>query len=80
MAITEANEIYTWGSGVVGATGHAGEDDIVTPTKLDVLKQVYDETGALVFEAACGDHSLMIVQHNKDDKPADGKPAAETAA
>jgi len=66
MAITEENDIYTWGFGESCATGHIGTEDITRPKKLDVLKKAYGKTGSTnchVLGAAGGaQHSLMIVE------------------
>ena len=66
MAITEENDIYTWGFGESCATGHLGSQDITRPKKLNVLKKAYGQTGSTschVLGAAGGaQHSLMIVK------------------
>lgn len=67
MAITEKNEIYTWGFGEEGAPGHAGISDILKPKKLDVLRK-YRTSDAkkksyhVLDAAAGGQHSLMIIK------------------
>mmetsp|Transcript_20510 Transcript_20510/g.50315 ORF Transcript_20510/g.50315 Transcript_20510/m.50315 type:complete len:85 (-) Transcript_20510:306-560(-) len=65
MTNTMDHDIYTWESGVFGATGHptaADDEDITRPEKLDVLKEKYGKTGSTnchVLEAASsGQHSL----------------------
>ncbi|CAJ1969562.1 unnamed protein product [Cylindrotheca closterium] len=69
MAITEENDVYTWGFGETCATGHlASAEDIKRPKKLDVLRQALKRGGAKsknchVLEGTGGaQHSLMILE------------------
>lgn len=65
MAITRENDIYTWGFGESGATGHKGDNDILRPKKLDVLRK-YKNKGPSqchVLNVSGGaQHSLAVIE------------------
>jgi alpha-tubulin suppressor-like RCC1 family protein len=65
MAITEENDVYTWGFVESGATGHILENDITRPKKLNVLKKVYGKRGStnchVLSASGGGQHSLMVI-------------------
>eukprot|EP00980_Cylindrotheca_fusiformis_P013094 scaffold3281_cov129-Cylindrotheca_fusiformis.AAC.13 len=66
MAISEDNDVYTWGFDESGATGHNIGKDILRPKKLDVLKKGYGKRGStnchVLSAAGGGQHSLMIIE------------------
>jgi alpha-tubulin suppressor-like RCC1 family protein len=67
MAISEDNEVYTWGFAESGATGHILENDVVRPKQLDVLKKKYGKRGGptnchVLSASGGGCHSLMVIE------------------
>eukprot|EP00980_Cylindrotheca_fusiformis_P014745 scaffold4009_cov124-Cylindrotheca_fusiformis.AAC.25 len=66
MAISEENDVYTWGFDESGATGHNIGKDILRPKKLDVLEKGYGKRGStnchVLNAAGGGQHSLMIIE------------------
>jgi alpha-tubulin suppressor-like RCC1 family protein len=62
LVITKENEVYSWGYGDTGPTGHATEDDedIIVPTKLDLST---DGQPVLTYQiAAGGQHTLLVTK------------------
>jgi regulator of chromosome condensation len=66
LALTTENELYTWGFGTTGITGHktVGDEDICVPTKLDLKEHLGHN--ALVFQiSGGGQHTLVVSKRYK---------------
>jgi Regulator of chromosome condensation (RCC1) repeat len=70
MAVTMNKDVYTWGFGSQGQTGHKGSNDVVCPRKLD-LAEIDKEgcaTAVQVHQAAGGaQHSALLVTRTVSD-------------
>jgi regulator of chromosome condensation len=66
LALSTENEVYTWGFGTTGPTGHktVGDEDIFVPTKLDLKKHLGHN--ALGFQiSGGGQHTLVVSKRYK---------------
>jgi alpha-tubulin suppressor-like RCC1 family protein len=64
MAVSMNKEVYTWGFGSMGQTGHKGSNDVVCPRKLDLaeIDKGGCATAVQVQQAAGGaQHSALLV-------------------
>jgi len=65
LAITMDHNLYTWGFGTMGATGHKfnriheADGDVKRPTKLSCLPTGQQQPG-LVYAAGGGQHSMVL--------------------
>mmetsp|Transcript_57364 Transcript_57364/g.139958 ORF Transcript_57364/g.139958 Transcript_57364/m.139958 type:complete len:604 (+) Transcript_57364:332-2143(+) len=69
FAITQDNDVYSWGYGEMGATGHPGNNDINRPKKLDVMRRIkrdgQEEKCKVLRVDGGGQHSLVLIQRCK---------------
>jgi regulator of chromosome condensation len=65
LALTTENEVYSWGFGTTGPTGHKtlGDEDIFVPTKLELQPNPKVKQNVLTYQiAGGGQHSLLVVK------------------
>jgi alpha-tubulin suppressor-like RCC1 family protein len=68
MAVSIDNELWTWGSHVVGANGHPGNKDVLRPRMLDIGSLIPNalKTTAETLQAAGGTlHSIALVKRTE---------------
>jgi regulator of chromosome condensation len=61
LALTTENEVYSWGFGTTGPTGHktVDDEDIFVPTKLDLKKHLGQNTLSYQISGG-GQHTLLV--------------------
>jgi regulator of chromosome condensation len=71
LALTTENEVYSWGFGTTGPTGHKtvhttiDDEDIFVPTKLDLKKHLGQNT--LTYQISGGGQHTLLVEYLSED-------------
>jgi len=65
-AVTDDHQVYTWGYGDSNASGHKGDDDIVRPKRLNLMRKYNKESGPKTAHtyggSGGGQHTLLLVK------------------
>ena len=58
LAITNKNELYTWGMGEYGALGFGTREDILQPRHLNIQR---NEVRMIIIEVSAGKYHSMVL-------------------